>query len=198
MKRILIILSIAFCYCLNASAQYNDVNIITMSDSESGIAVPEGLKYKQLKDIYNYKLYAPSAWDKHKPVLAGVASYFIPGLGQMVCGEVGRGFMWLGGTIGSGAVATAGFMFWIVGAFSDEPAVAAGGYAACLLGTASYTTIYICQIVDAVRVAKVKNMYEQDKMRAYTLDLELFPSINFTQTPSGVKPAAGLTLALNF
>lgn len=198
MKRILLILAIALGYCMNASAQYSDVKMLTMSENEVGVAVPDGLKYRQLKDIYDYKLYAPSVWDKHKPALAGVASYFIPGLGQMVCGEVGRGFLWLGGTVASCVVTTTGFMYWIIGAFAGSKAVSVGGFATCMLGLGSYTTIYVCQIVDAVRVAKIKNMYEQDRMSAYTLDLELFPSINFTQTPSGVKPAAGLTLALNF
>ena len=171
MKRILLIIAIVLGYCLNASAQYSDVKILPMSGNESGFEVPTGLKYKQLKDIYNYQLYAPSVWDKHKPALAGVASYFIPGLGQMVCGEFGRGILWLGGAAASCVVSATGFIYWIVGAFAGSDVVSAGGFAACLLGTTSFTTIYVCQIVDAVRIAKIKNMYEQDKMQAYSLDL---------------------------
>ena len=62
----------------------------------------------------------------------------------------------------------------------------------------SLLTIDICAIVDAVRVAKVKNMYEQDLRKKYTFDVDFHPSVNYIQTANGVQPTAGLTLALKF
>ena len=59
-------------------------------------------------------------------------------------------------------------------------------------------TVEIWSIVDAVRVAKVKNMYEQDLRKKYSLDVDLYPSVNYVQTSGGVKPTAGLSLALKF
>ena len=51
---------------------------------------------------------------------------------------------------------------------------------------------------DAVRVAKVKNMYEQDLRKKYTFDVDFHPSVNYIQTADGIQPTAGLTLALKF
>ena len=56
----------------------------------------------------------------------------------------------------------------------------------------------ICAIVDGVRVAKVKNMYEQDLKKMYALDVDLYPSVNYIQLASGVQPTAGFTLAMRF
>ena len=66
-----------------------------------------------------------------------------------------------------------------------------------LTGLASMLAVDICSIVDAVRVAKVKNMYEYDLYKKlYSLDLH--PSVNYILTPTGTQPTAGFTLALNF
>ena len=67
-----------------------------------------------------------------------------------------------------------------------------------LVGSVAQLTIEICAIVDAVRVAKVKNMYEQDLRKQYSFDVDFYPSVNYVQTAGGVRPAAGLTLALKF
>lgn len=58
--------------------------------------------------------------------------------------------------------------------------------------------IDICAIVDGVRVAKVKNMYEQDLKKLYTIDVDLYPSVNFVQLGNNIQPTAGLTLAMKF
>ncbi|ULB33745.1 MULTISPECIES: hypothetical protein [Proteiniphilum] len=50
------------------------------------------------KQKYDYKMYVPQPGDKHNPIVMGFSSYFVPGLGQMLSGEVGRGLAFLGGT----------------------------------------------------------------------------------------------------
>jgi hypothetical protein len=49
-------------------------------------------------------------------------------------------------------------------------------------------------------VAKVKNMYMEDLRKSgyYGLDVDFYPSVNYVRTTSGVKPTAGMTLALRF
>ena len=54
-----------------------------------------GMKYKDLKKIYNYSDWYSAPGDKTNPALMGVCSWLIPGLGQMISGELGRGFAWL-------------------------------------------------------------------------------------------------------
>ena len=122
----------------------------------------------------------------------------IPGLGQMVNGEVGRGFAWLGGYIGTYALSYTGTLFMVVGAFGNEPAMAIGGLVAGAAGLAGMVTIHVCSIVDAARIAKVKNMYERDLRKRYSFDVDLFPSVNYTQTFTGVQPVPGMTLAFSF
>jgi len=68
-----------------------------------------------------------------------------------------------------------------------------------IAGLASTLTIDICAIVDAIRVTKVRNMYEQDLYKKlYSFDLDLHPSVNYILTPTGSQPTAGFTFALNF
>lgn len=50
---------------------------------------------------------------------------------------------------------------------------------------------------DAARVAKVKNMHYQNSGK-FSFDTKIYPSVDFVSTPSGLEPAAGMTLALQF
>ena len=148
-----------------------------------------GMKYKELKNIYDYRDYIPGLVQTYSPAWSGVASWVIPGLGQMVCGSVGRGFAYLGGYAGCYLVTVFGAVLSYDTAF--------GGIMA-LAGCAGMLTVNICSIVDAVRMAKVKNMYMNDLRRKYSFELDLYPSVNYVQTGSSLQPAAGLTLALKF
>ena len=77
-----------------------------------------------------------------------------------------------------------------------------GGYAtvtACAAaGVLTFMAVDIWNIVDAVQVAKIKNMYTQDVRRAYAFDLNLSPSVICVPASSGMQASVGLTLALNF
>ncbi|MBP3563008.1 MAG: hypothetical protein J6J54_01125 [Bacteroidales bacterium] len=149
--------------------------------------IKPGMKYRDLKDLYNYKLYMRGLVQNYNPGWCGFASYCIPGLGQMICGEWGRGFAFFGGYM-------AGYTLMNIGALSDldiAPAV-------CLIGLAGVATAGIWSIVDATRVAKVKNMYERDLLRSYAVDVDLYPSVNIARTGSGYQPTAGMTLAVKF
>ena len=148
-----------------------------------------GMKYKELKKIYDYREYIPGLVEPYSPAWSGVASWVIPGLGQMISGSVGRGFAYLGGYAGCYLVTVFGAAFAYDTAF--------GGIMA-LAGCAGMLTVNICSIVDAVRMAKVKNMYMNDLRRKYSFELDLYPSVNYVQTGSSLQPAAGLTLALKF
>ena len=103
----------------------------------------------------------------------------------MINGSVGRGFAWLGGSVAcsiASGIAMEAEADWMV------LAIGAGALA-----------LNICSIVDAVRVAKVRNMYEADLRRqGYVYDVDLYPSVNYVRTGSGLKPTAGMTLALKF
>ena len=144
------------------------------------------MKYKEMAKTYDYRLYQKSLYDRYSPVGSGIASFFIPGLGQMICGEWGRGFAYLGGHVGCNILIG-------LSAIAEKDTLV-------LMGLAGILAIDICSIVDGVRVAKVKNMYMEDLRKSgyYGLDVDLYPSVNYVRTISGVQPTAGMTLALKF
>lgn len=148
-----------------------------------------GMKYKELKDIYSPSEYISMPGDPYSPGLSGVLSFLIPGLGQMICDEVGRGFGFLGGSVGLAIVTGVGLGYSY---YSTDAAIVA------IINSIGLLTLNIIAIVDAVKVAKVKNMYVQDMRSAYSFDLNLRPSIDYIPSVSGMQPTVGLTLALNF
>ena len=66
-----------------------------------------------------------------------------------------------------------------------------------LAGSLALLAVDICAIVDACRVAKVRNMYEQD-LKKMNYSLELHPSVDYIKMANGVQPTAGLTLVMRF
>lgn len=145
-----------------------------------------GMKYDQLKKLYDYRMYRPGGYERYSPVWSGVASFFIPGLGQLICGEAGRGF-------GQFALSTMCDIVTIVSIVEEVEGLS-------LLTSLAHLGIAIWSIVDATQVAKVKNMYETDlrSMRS-SVDVEMYPSLNtFTTQSNGIGVAPGMTLAITF
>ena len=152
------------------------------------------MKYKQLKELYNPKEYVSTVGDRYSPGWSGVASFFIPGLGQMICGEVGRGFAFLGGAIGLPLVGGI-----IAGSSVDDYGDPTEGAAiAALITYVGAIAFDVWAIVDGVRVAKVKNMYNQDLRKLSSVDIDLYPSFNYVKMGNGLQPTAGFTLAMKF
>lgn len=150
-----------------------------------------GMRYKHYKNFYEPSAYIPQSGDKYSPALGGVCSWIIPGLGQMICGEVGRGCGYLGGTIISGVVMGVG-----TGLLYDYPIL---GSIFAIAGSVSLLTVDICAIVDGVRVAKVKNMYNQDmRNMSSSIDMHLYPYLSTINTGTVRTPVAGVSLGINF
>lgn len=58
--------------------------------------------------------------------------------------------------------------------------------------------IDIWSIVDAVRISKVRNMYESDMREKYALEMDIFPSVNCVRIGGKSMSAIGFTLAMRF
>lgn len=198
MKRLFIVLTITLAAATSALAQIKTDEAAQAAENTTVELVP-GMKYKNLKTIYDYKEYQPSIYDGRSPGGMGVASFFIPGLGQMMSGEVGRGLAWMGGHVAAYMVMGVGSAMFNSGQYYGSENLEDYGTLFTLVGLTSMLTVDICAIVDAVRVAKVKNMYEYDLYKKiYSFDLDLHPSVNYILTPTGSQPTAGFTFALNF
>jgi len=168
--------------------------------------VVPGMKYKELKNVYDSSLYVRQATDPYSPFWSGLSSLVIPGLGQMMCGEPGRGWAFLGGAFGIGVMTAAsitgltnlvtvkdGFVV-----YADDRAASRWMAAIIILGGA-YVGGAIWSVIDAVKVAQVKNMYYQDLTKKTDVSFNMYPSLNYTYTSAGATTAApGLTLAVRF
>lgn len=134
-----------------------------------------GMTYSEIKKVYNPKEYIKKVGDPYNPGLAGVCSFLIPGLGQMLNGEAGRG---LGNLLGSAALTGAGYGIFSAAAETPEGASQGESIAAfaCFLGA---LFIDISSITGAVKMAKVKNMYNQDMntLQAKS-DIRFYPAVS--------------------
>lgn len=171
--------------------QSSSASELFYSDREPVEGLRPNMKYKELKHLYDYKEYTSDMADRYSPVWTGVASVFIPGLGECINGEWGRG---LGKFFGNVALLTAGSIASLEFAYTGLIGYGVSSLVFC----SAALGIEIWSIVDAVRIAKVKNMYEQDMKKGYAVKVDLYPSINYIQMGNSLQPAAGFTFALNF
>ena len=155
---------------------------------ESGNVLPN-LRYRQLKTIYNPRDYSFGFMDRYSPWLSGIGSLIIPGLGECIGNEWGRG-LW---KFGLSTVLTVAYFTTF--AFYTNPEVF---YITNIAIGAALIGVRIWSIVDAVKIAKVKNLYDRDLMGQGYMSLNMYPSLNYIPSGNGFKAAPGLTLALSF
>ena len=161
--------------------------------------------YSEKVNMYDTHQYVKQFGDPYNPVVAGVASYFIPGLGQMICDESSRGLAFLGGSIGCIALSSYGMFEMYGNTFdnmnngNDTPALSAKGAGIMALGILGAVGINIWSIVDAVHVAKVNNMYYQDhNKRTSAINLEIDPYAEPITMYNQATIPVGLTLKATF
>lgn len=143
-----------------------------------------GMKYKELKHIYNFREWH-GGYEKYSPFWCGFASFCIPGLGQMCAGEGLRGLGQVCVNVGLGVLATG---------YANN-----GNAEAYLILTLARLGYGIWSIIDASRVAKVKNMYETDLHSQYSeISVDMYPSLNPMVSQSGLSVAPGMTLSISF
>lgn len=200
MKKLLVIIAIAIASSVVASAQTKKTakEEASYTSREVVAGIEHGMKYKEIKKLYNPKEYESTLSDRYSPAWSGVASFVIPGLGQMVSGEVGRGFAWLGGGVACLIVTGTGNGLLQAGTENDNPGLRTTGRILSLVGTLSLAAVDICSLIDAIKVAKVKNMYEQDLRKKADVNVALYPSVNYIPTGNGAQTTTGFTLAFNF
>ena len=105
--------------------------------------------------LYSRFDYTPVFSDRYNPTLCSVASFFIPGLGQIMSNQNRRGVAHLATSLSLG-VATG--VFTNLGyAWGDDIFLLTAVCTGCILFG---WQIWSC--VDAGRVAKVMNLYERD------------------------------------
>jgi len=120
---------------------------------------------KYLKNKYPIKDYSYQNTDKYSPGVAGVLG-LVPGVGHMYAGEPIRGLLFLGGMSASFVAFVGGYaLAWSGDNFISYPLFFGGAIGVVL--------IYVCNIIDAVHVAKVKNLVIRDN----NISVNLIPKI---------------------
>ena len=148
------------------------------------ISTVSDAQYKINRTKYDYQTYRHQTGDPYNPAFAGFASFLVPGMGQMVSGEVGRGACFLGGCTGC-------FLLMVIG---GSTATGDSGYGVVLLGLTGIVAIDLISLVDAVRVAKVNNLAFRDKYKT-SFKVQLSPW--FGSVHDG-NVLAGLSLKMKF
>ena len=184
MKKLLFVSLLLFALVAHTSAQRYSIN-----------------KYK-----YDSRLYLPQFGDTYNPALSGVCSFLIPGLGQMISGEVGRGLGFLGGYTGCGVIYVVGVAQYYSSLYNysgnnynGNPFSAnKSGIGTMLLGAGGMVAVSIWSIVDAVKVAKVNNMYIQDMRKKSAVSLQFAPYIEPISINNEVSVPVGISMRVTF
>lgn len=182
--------------------------------ADYGRQVPDGIypgmKYRQYKKYYKASDYVSMPQDRYSPVVGGVCSFLIPGLGQMINGDVGRGFKFFGCAAASSLVMIIGSSiytpvtdYYSSGNYSYSNTyyqLSTGGTILVLVGVAGMLATDIWAIIDGIQHAKIKNMYMRDIRGLSSLDIRLNPYIASVAGAGGhgVSPAVGLSLNVTF
>jgi len=146
-------------------------------------------QYKINKTKYDYKTWTHEEGDPYDPAFCGILSV-IPGVGQMVAHEFGRGAAFFGGAAGCFFLFGSGFaVAWDY----NEPL----GITMMLLGLSGFLAVDIWSIVDASRVAKVNNLAYRNRDQT-GMKLRLEPCISPVQTCGSTKTQVGLSLKFVF
>ena len=142
-------------------------------------------QYRENKKNFNYKDYSYEPGDRYNPTLAGAASFLVPGLGQIIVGETGRGLAFMGGYVASYAV-----ILTATSEFSDDPLrVTSSQQTRAILGLTGILISSIWSIGDAVRVAKVNNLASREinKKVSFSLQPIVLPQTNTKLFAGGLQ-----------
>ena len=192
MKRLIITILIALSAFATADAQYAN-----------------NAKYRDLKGVYDHKEYVKLATDPYNVGWYECASFFVPGIGQLLSGEIWRGLAFIGGeTILMSMIVDAASTIDKI-AITDEKGFVTGytdekkgktNMIVLLSSLGADLGLAIWSSIDARRIAKVKNMYYQDLIgREKPIELGFAPSVSFVPSPTGsIQPNAGIALNIMF
>ncbi len=152
-------------------------------------------QYSINKTQYDYRTYSYQLGDPYNPSVAGITSFLIPGLGQMLSGEGGRGAAFLGGYLGCMVVYIIGYSSAINDI--DNGGTGSSGFGTMIVGSLGALGINIWSIVDAVRVAKVNNLAFRDQNKS-SFNLQLNPYIDTRYVRTQGRPITGISLKYSF
>jgi hypothetical protein len=156
--------------------------------------------YRNNRKKYDHLGYSPQTGDPYNPRSAGTASFLIPGLGQMISGEVGRGTIILGsywGCLGMGVGGSIALLNEVNKPEAQGSGKKAGNDLLILVaGFIGAIVIDLWQVGDAVRVAEVNNLAFRDLKKP--AKLIIVPYINTTYYQNYRSVPLGVSCRISF
>jgi TM2 domain-containing membrane protein YozV len=156
-------------------------------------------QYRVYKNKYDYRNYIYQPGDPYNPSSAAFASLFVPGLGQMISGESGRGICFLLGCTGCLVFSFAGGSIALNATEKDRDfeKKTLRGITFLFSGLTATAGIWIWSIADAPRVAKVNNLALRDKNKV-SGNLSIQPYLNIQSYSANNKTILGLSVNIIF
>lgn len=169
----------------------------------------EKIRYSEIKGNYNPKEYVRQATDPYHVGWYEAASFFVPGIGQLLSGETWRGLAFMGGEAVLLSVIKTAYDNVAEVAITNEsgfltgytdPKVGKRNMAVMLTALGLDLGLSIWSCIDARNVAKVKNMYYQDLINGKKpVELSFAPMVSLAPDPSGaLHPCTGVSMQLRF
>jgi hypothetical protein len=152
-------------------------------------------QYSVNKEKYDHKEYVQQAGDPYDPSTASLASVLIPGLGQMLSDEVGRGVGFLAGYSGC-------WIMYSIGLNSMSKDIINGGNGSsgktlAWISVFGAIGVNIWSAVDANRVAKVNNLAFRDKkLSSFNFAVEPYLANNQINDKNSIQ--TGLSIKIKF
>jgi hypothetical protein len=185
------------------------VLVTVMAFATASAQQSEKVRYSEIKGNYNPKEYVAQATDPYHVGWYEAASFFIPGIGQLLSGETWRGLAFIGGEAVLVSVITTAAENVANVAITNEsgfltgytdPKVGKRNMAVMLTALGLDLGLSIWSCIDARNVAKVKNMYYQDLFNGKKpVELSFAPAVSLAPDPSGaLHPCAGVSMQLTF
>ena len=185
------------------------VLVTVMAFATASAQQSEKVRYSEIKGSYNPKEYVAQATDPYHVGWYEAASFFIPGIGQLLSGETWRGLAFIGGeAILVSVITTAADNIAEVAITNEsgfltgytDPKVGKRNMAVMLTALGLDLGLSIWSCIDAKNVAKVKNMYYQDLINGKKpVELSFAPTVFLAPDPSGaLQPCASVSMQLKF
>jgi hypothetical protein len=158
--------------------------------------------YSVNKKKYDSSQYVHQPDDPYHPVLSGVCSFFVPGLGQMINGEMGRGLRFLGGSAGFAVITGTGALLMLSSVFegmagNDTGSIPSLGAILVIGGITGMIAVDVWSIIDAIKVAKIGNMHFQNQQKT-KISMVLKPYLGSIAMGEKLTTPAGLALQVSF
>ena len=152
--------------------------------------------YKYLRQEYDFRDYSPNPADRYNVTQLTFASVLVPGAGQLIAREWGKGTLFIAGTYT--LYATTGLLY---NAYQNTKQQYNGLLYASAITAATGIGVWIWNIIDANHTAKVKNMYLRDVLGGRCCSkasISFEPSLNVIPGGSTYNTTAGLAMRLSF